>query len=104
MISSGLNSIDPCRHVKSYASAELGLGMMSSGLNSIDPCRHVKSYASAELSLGMMSSGLNSIDPGRHVKSYAPAELEFGHDVIGTVVRQRRSARAHHFSSGARDI
>jgi hypothetical protein len=32
------------------------LGMMSSGLNSIDPGRRVKSYVSAELSLGVISS------------------------------------------------
>nr|AMO65630.1 Orf-134 protein [Lymantria dispar multiple nucleopolyhedrovirus] len=58
MISSGLNSIDPGRRVRSYAPAELELGhdvigtsMISSGLNSIDPSRRVKSYASAELSL-----------------------------------------------------
>jgi hypothetical protein len=38
--------------------------MISSGLNSIDPCRHVKSYASAELEFRHDVIGLNPIDPG----------------------------------------
>nr|AMO65524.1 bro-b [Lymantria dispar multiple nucleopolyhedrovirus] len=75
MMSSGLNSIDPCRHVKSYASAELEFRHDVIGLNSIAPCRHVKSYASAELSLGVISSGSRRDVVG---PSAADASVVFG--------------------------